>query len=105
MQDSNLHPRLYPAGILFRCTNEARDYQQSCDQISLVILLSHYTTMISRDIKLGDRDGDRTHLNLLDRQVVSPETYTAININYEVSESAHRFERLSNHSSIHIPTL
>ena len=30
------------------------------------------------DQKIGDRDGDRTHLNLLDRQVISPEIDTAM---------------------------
>ena len=29
---------------------------------------------------IGDRDGDRTHLNLLDRQVISPEIDTAMNL-------------------------
>ena len=39
------------AGILIRYTNEARDIQQCCDQISLVILLDYLTMMISHRSK------------------------------------------------------
>jgi hypothetical protein len=71
---------MFPASLVrvsFPLDERSKRFKLSRDQIGLVILLDYLTAMISCGLKL----------------------------NYEVSEPTHRFERLSNHDSIHIPTL